>query len=67
MNPFSFLHLLQPPSKNKETEIPNILLEEFDQNITDGGEFIDDSLRMIDQPLVYTEISVAAGNPAEMF
>lgn len=67
MNPFSFLHHLPPSTQSQDRKIPTPLLEEFDKNITDGGEFIDDSLRMVDQPLVYTEISVAAGNPAEMF
>jgi hypothetical protein len=28
-----------------------------------GSEFIDDAIRMHDQPLMYTEVSVAAGSP----
>ena len=43
-----------------------IVDEEQLHNITDGGEFFDDALRMIDQPLMYTEESIAAGSPEEL-
>lgn len=41
-------------------------MDEEQHNITEGSEFLDDALRMKDQPLMYTEESVAAGSPEEL-
>ena len=65
MNLF-FLHLPVKKWKDetyKQTVIPH---DDGVHNITEGGEFLDDALRMKDQPLMYTEESVAAGSPEEL-
>ena len=54
------------PVKNRNDEDYNrtVIMDEVQlHNVTDGGEFLDDALRMKDQPLMYSEESVAAGNP----
>ena len=63
---FFFFHF---PVKNRKDEAythPVIVNEEQLHNITEGGEFFDDALRMIDQPLTYTGESIAAGSPEEL-
>ena len=37
--------------------------EHHEVNIADGAEFLDDGIRMKDQPLIYTEENNATGNP----
>ena len=58
------LNFLNPQLKDPQDEPVNHLpvpLIENKQNITDGGEFLDDALRMKEQPFMYTEDCVAAG------
>ncbi len=58
------LFILQTPEKTQEDDQVNHLpvpLNESTQNITDGGEFLNDALRMKEQPFLYTEDCVAAG------
>ena len=62
MHPFISHLLLKNPNNESDKQIQP-LVQEFDYNITEGGEFLDDALRMVDQPLMYTEESVAAGSP----
>jgi hypothetical protein len=62
---FFFFHI---PVKNRKDEVhkQTLVVDEEQHNITEGGEFLDDALRMKDQPLIYTEESVAAGSPEEL-
>lgn len=48
-------------SKDESDEHPLIPVHEPPHNTNEGSEFLDDALRMKDQPLMYTEESVAAG------
>ena len=62
MNP-QFLH---PPGKDQKDEQGKDTLVQFQEpphNTNEGSEFLDDAIRMKDQPLIYTEESVAAGCP----
>lgn len=54
--------------KQKNEQDEHVLVsDESLHNMTEGGEFLDDALRMIDQPFVYTEESVAPGNPTGLW
>ena len=61
------LHLFHRPAKSREDEPAEPELALFrkpEHNTTEGSEFLDDSIRMSDQPLrVHTEESIAAGSP----
>jgi hypothetical protein len=61
---FFFLH----PFKLKlQEEHPLVALHETpDQNSSEGGEFLDDALRMEDMVLTPAENSVAAGSPEKL-
>jgi len=60
---FSFLH----PFKLKlEDEPPLVAVHAAPQNTSEGGEFLDDALRMEDLILTPTEVSVAAGSPMNL-
>ena len=58
-----FLHTV---TKEQPEEHPLVPLHEPPHNTTEGSEFLDDKLRMKDQPLVYTEESVAVGSPKNL-
>lgn len=63
---FPFFRL---PEKNlKEKIIEDTLppLENYEHSITDGGEFLDDAIRMKEQPLIYSEQSIAAASPKDL-
>ena len=60
---FSFSHQSEEQQKNQQDSHTIAAVDESLHNITDGGEFLDDALRMIDQPLMYTKESVAPGSP----
>lgn len=55
------------PPKENETGKNLLTVQDDDHNISEGGEFLDDALRMIEQPLIYTEESIAAGSPSDLF
>lgn len=58
------LFFLQTPEKDQKDDQVGHLpvpLNESTQNVSDGGEFLDDSLRMKEQPFMYMEDCVAAG------
>ena len=67
MNHF-FIHHPLNYLKNKPGEHTLVPLHEsqLQDNITEGGEFLDDAIRMKDQPLTYTEISIAPGSPEDL-
>ena len=61
MNFFS-LHPVIKKGKEKPAE-PPIVHREPSHNANEGSEFLDDAIRIHEQPLIYTEESVAAGSP----
>ena len=65
MNLF-FIHHSIKGLNDKAGEHTLVPLEEPQHNITEGGEFLDDAIRMKDQPLRYTEVSDAAGSPEDL-
>ncbi len=52
--------MLPPDEPDKHTQV---LPHELPHNTNEGSEFMDDAIRMKDQPYMYTEESVAAGSP----
>lgn len=54
---YSFL-LVRAEDPKQEAHIPELVRDEEQlHNITDGGEFLDDAIRMKDQPLTDTGLS----------
>lgn len=64
---FFFSHLFERNQKNEQDEHAEVAIDESLHNITEGGEFLDDAIRMTEQPLTYTEESVAAGSPRSLW
>jgi hypothetical protein len=65
MNLF-FLNAFYPPAKKHKddpSEQVTITVPEPLHNISDGSEFLDDAIRMKEQPLMFAEESIAAGSP----
>jgi hypothetical protein len=61
---FSFLHLRKT---EQQEEHPLVKLHETpDRNTSEGGEFLDDALRMEDMMLTPIELSIAAGSPEKL-
>jgi len=61
---FFFLH---PFKIKQQDDHPLVALHETpDQNTSEGGEFLDDGLRMEDMVLTPAEISIAAGSPEKL-
>lgn len=58
MNPF-FLYLVGENLKDRSDE-HTIAINEPPYSMNEGGEFLDDAIRMKDMPLFYSEKSVAA-------
>jgi hypothetical protein len=64
---FPFLHPVAnglPVPSDEQQLVP---LHEAPHNTNEGGEFLDDALRMDEQPIIYTEESIAAGSPQNLF
>jgi hypothetical protein len=58
---FSLFHPIT--SENTiESDHQTLVLVVKEQNITDGCEFLDDAIRLNDQPLMLTEENVAPGS-----
>jgi hypothetical protein len=55
-------HNLHVPSDEHQL----VPLHEPAHNTNEGSEFLNDALRMEDQPVVYTEESMAAGSPGNL-
>jgi hypothetical protein len=64
---FFFLHLLTKNRKEESDRRMPVSVPDYEHNITDGNEFLDDAIRMKEQPLMYTEESVSAGSPEGMW
>lgn len=57
------LHFLHHPAKNQKDEPAKHTLVPFDEplhNTIEGSEFLDDAIRMKEQPLMVTEASIAS-------
>ena len=54
---------LTPPDPKQKMDNAGTLLPEDEHNIADGGEFIDDALRMKEQPLEYTYSDESSSSP----
>jgi hypothetical protein len=65
MNPF-FLYLVGENLKDQSDE-HTIAINEPPYSMNEGGEFLDDAIRMKDMPLSYSDERVAAGNPINLF
>lgn len=63
---FPFLHPVANSLHVPSDEHQLVPLHESPHNTNEGGEFLDDSLRMEDQPVVYTEESIATGSPRNL-
>lgn len=63
------LFFLYPHGKNLKDQSDKyaIAINEPLHNMNEGGEFLDDAIRMKDMPLIYSEKRVAAGNPINLF
>ena len=48
MNPFEFLN---DERSSSEDGVPEIIQYQHEVNTSEGSEFLDDAIRMIDQPL----------------
>jgi hypothetical protein len=62
------LFFLHPDTKNlkDKSEKHSIIHNEPVRYVNEGSEFLDDAIRMHDQPFMYTEESVAAGCPENL-
>ena len=57
------------PIKNPDDQLGQpalVTIHEHEHNTNEGSEFLDDAIRMHDQPLIYTEESIAAGSPENL-
>ncbi len=61
-----FLHAATKDQKDQSEEHALVPIHEPPHNTNEGSEFLDDALRMKDQPLMYTEECVAAGSPKNL-
>jgi len=59
---FSFLHPFKLDLRNTETP-PAVVSYAVEHNTSEGGEFLNDALRMEDIVLTPFEESIAAGSP----
>jgi hypothetical protein len=64
--PLFFLPTVTKDQNNQPEEHTLVPIHEPPHNTTEGSEFLDDAIRMKDQPLVYTEECVAAGSPKNL-
>ncbi len=63
MDPFVRNHPAQSQEDESETLIA---VHEHEHNTMEGSEFLDDAIRMKEQPLMYTERTVAVGSPENL-
>jgi hypothetical protein len=59
MNLF-FLNLPAKKQKNEPDEDMQIIIHEPLHDTSEGSEFLDDAIRMVEQPLMYNEESLTA-------
>jgi hypothetical protein len=63
----NFLFLYPDKNLKDKSEERLLIHQEPSHGTNEGSEFLDDALYMHDQPLLYTEESVAAGDPENFF
>lgn len=65
---FFFSNLFEKKQKHQQDEHAVVVLDESVHNITEGSEFLDDAIRMKEQPFIYlyTEESIAPGRPKNL-
>jgi hypothetical protein len=61
------IHLPIKKTKDESIRHKPVTIQEPPHNTSEGSEFIDDAIRMKDQPLMRTEESVAAGSPENLW
>ena len=61
LHPAGYYHPHDPADQRKL-----VPLHEPEHNTAEGSEFLDDALRMDDEPVVYTEESVSSGSPKDL-
>jgi len=66
MNLF-FLHHPVTKRNNEPGKRSLVSMHGPERNATDGGEFLDDALRMRDLSLVYTDNNIAATDPEDLY
>ena len=55
------------PAQNPEDEpVPLVAVPEHEHNTSEGSEFLDDALRMKEQPFMYVEKTIAVGSPENL-
>ena len=60
---FSFFH---PIKSNPEEEHTLVAIHALPRNTSEGGEFLDDAIRMEDLTWTHTEECIAAGSPVNL-
>ncbi|NML21302.1 hypothetical protein HHL16_10485 [Pseudoflavitalea sp. G-6-1-2] len=60
-----FFHLHNDQLESSPDQHPVVHTEPA-HNTSEGSEFLDDAIRMHEQPLMYTEVSVSAGGPVDL-
>ena len=66
---FFLFDLFEKKQKQLQAEPVELALRESLHHIADGGEFLDDAIRMEDQPYkdLHTEISIAPGSASDIW
>jgi hypothetical protein len=59
-------HIPKKDHKQNPAEHALVLVPEPPHNISEGSEFLDDAIRTKDQPLMYSEQSIAVGCPEDL-
>jgi hypothetical protein len=63
----NFFNHHTPGPEVESNEHPLLPLHEQEHNTNEGSEFLDDAIRMRDQPLVRNEDAIAAGAAENIF
>jgi hypothetical protein len=64
---FSIPHTHQTSTKELLDELIVEVVHSSSSYTSEGSEFLDDAIRMKDQPLIYSEESIAASSPEYLF
>jgi len=63
---FPFFHPHTKKLKDQPVEQLLVSMHPLLHDLSEGGEFLDDALRMEDLPRAHTEESIAAGSPEDL-
>lgn len=66
---FLFTDLFKKWPANRQEENPVVVVDDSIHNITDGSEFLDDAIRMKEQPFMFewTEVRMAGEVSKELY